>query len=195
MSVSTIILIIIVAIAVILYILYIQVIQKRNAALSALSSVDVQLKKRRDLIPNVLAIAKETMTKEIALIEEATRLRTAAAEAEPSDPKDVDAKQRHLTAEAALTGAMRQIFAVAENYPELRFVEAMQQAQQTYEEVEGQIAAARRFYNSATEDLKNAIEIFPSSMVAGWVKVKPMPFFEMPEADKAPVSAAEFFSA
>lgn len=178
---------------VILYVLYVQVIQKRNAALSALSTVDVQLKKRRDLIPNVLAIAKETMTKEIELIERATALRAAATQAEPNDPKDASAKQKQLQAEGQLTKAMRQIFAVAENYPEPRFVEAMGQAQETYEEVEGHIAAARRFYNSAAEELKNAVEIFPSSMMASVAKVQPMPFFDMPEEEKEPVSAADYF--
>lgn len=194
MSTSVIIGIVGALIVLVLYILYVQVIQKRNKALSALSTVDVQLKKRRDLIPNVLAIAKETMESEIELIEEATRLRTAAAEAEPSDPSDVEAKQRQLKAEGMLTGAMRQLFAVAENYPEPRFVEAMTKAQETYEEVEGHIAAARRFYNSTTEDLKNAIEIWPSSMVAGWAKVKALPFFEMDEAEKETVSAEDFFN-
>lgn len=185
-------LIIVGAIAAVAYSLYVSVIQKRNRARNAFSSIDVQLKKRHDLIPNVLKIANVTMKQEMALIEEVTRLRTATEVATDSD--DPDAIKGRLEAESGLARGMRQLFAVAENYPEPRFVEAMKEAQETYEEVEGHISAARRFYNSAVEDLQNAVEIWPSSMIAGFVGVKAMPFFEIDEVERKSVDAGDYLS-
>ncbi len=185
-------LIVIGLITAIAYFLYVSVIQKRNRARSAFASIDVQLKKRHDLIPNVLKIAKETMTQEMSLIEEVTRLRTATET--PTDSDNPDAVKSRLQAESGLAQSMRQLFAVAENYPEPRFVEAMKTAQETYEEVEGHISAARRFYNSAVEDLQNAVEIWPSSTVAALAGVKPMPFFEIDEAERKPVDAGDILS-
>ncbi|HBM87145.1 MAG TPA: LemA family protein, partial [Rhodobiaceae bacterium] len=131
-------LIIIGVVAAIGYSLYVSVIQKRNRARNAFSTIDVQLKKRHDLIPNVLKIAKETMKQEMSLIEEVTRLRTATET--PTDTDDPDAIKSRLEAESGLAQSMRQLFAVAENYPEPRFVEAMKTAQETYQEVEGHIS-------------------------------------------------------
>ncbi len=174
------------------YVLYAQALQKRNKARRAFSTIDVQLKKRRDLIPNVLSIAKETMTREIELLEKVTRLRQAAAE--DADPSDPDAVRRHLSAERELGMGVRRLFAVAESYPEPRFVEAMKRAQATYEEVEGHIAASRRFYNASVEDLQNAVEIWPSSMIARMAGVKPMPFFEIDDEEREPIHAADVFA-
>ncbi|MEM8836705.1 MAG: LemA family protein [Pseudomonadota bacterium] len=179
--------------AAILFFLYVRLIQKRNAALGALSSIDVQLKQRRDLIPNILAIAKETMTREIELIERVTELRASAAAG--ANVKDPEMLKRYLDTEAEISSLMQGILASFENYPETRFIEAMTQAQQSYEEVEAHISAARRFYNASAEDLKNAVEIFPSSLIASFLKIRAMPFFEISEADRKPVSAAEFFAA
>eukprot|EP00439_Symbiodinium_sp_Y106_P088393 s1_g929.t1 len=179
-------------VGVVAYYLYVSVIQKKNRARSAFSTIDVQLKKRHDLIPNVLTIAKETMTQEMSLIEEVTRLRTATEV--PTDTDDPDAIKGRLEAESGLAQSMRQLFAVAENYPEPRFVEAMKTAQETYEEVEGHISAARRFYNSAVEDLQNAVEIWPSSTIAAFAGVKAMPFFEIDEAERKPVDAGDILS-
>ena len=185
-------LLLVVVACVIGYSMYTRVVRTRNRAESALASIDVQLKKRRDLIPNVLVLAKETMTREVELIERVTELR---ASAEAAATGEAGAVEEHLQAERALDGGMRQIFAVAEGYPEPRFVEAMKSAQASYEEVEGHIAAARRFYNSSVEELKNVVEIWPSSAIAGWVGVRPMPFFEVEEQDREPVNAADVFSA
>ena len=86
---------------------------------------------------------------------------------------------------------MMQLFAVAENYPELRSSETIQNAQQTYSEVEGHISAARRFYNSAVTDLQNACEIFPMSAIASMAGVKPLPYFEVEDAVREPVNVAD----
>ena len=172
-----------------LYMIYVTVIKRRNTAQEALSSIDVQLRKRHDLIPNIVTLAQKFMTHEKDLLQGLTEARNLAHQSyEASDP---DAVQKHLEAERSLQSGMMQLFAVAENYPELRSSETIQNAQQTFSEVEGHIAAARRFYNSAVTDLKNACEIFPMSMVAAMVGVKPLPFFEVEEAVREPVMVAD----
>ncbi|MEM9761162.1 MAG: LemA family protein [Pseudomonadota bacterium] len=175
----------------VVYRLYVRLIKTRNAALTALASVDVQLKKRRDLIGNVLTIAKETMRQEVALIERVTALRQQAA-VEP-DPGDPTAVADHLKAENALGQGMQRLFVQAEAYPEAQFVSAMTRAQGTYEEVEGHIAAARRFYNATIEDLRNAVQIWPSSLIARLLGIQALPYFEIAEDERAPVDAADYF--
>ncbi|MEO1087503.1 MAG: LemA family protein, partial [Acidobacteriota bacterium] len=86
---------------------------------------------------------------------------------------------------------MQRLFVQAEAYPEAQFVAAMTRAQATYEEVEGHIAAARRFYNTAVEDLRNVVEIWPSSLVARLLGVRALPFFEIDAAERDPIHASE----
>ena len=173
---------------------YVALITRRNKALEALSSIDVQLRKRHDLIPNVLRLAQQFMTHERELITRLTELRTRAQERyDPSRPDDVEA---HLSAEGALQGGMRQLFAVAENYPELRSSETIVQAQRTFNEVEGHIAASRRFYNAAVTRLNNAVQIFPGSMIAGMTGIRGMPFFEIEDdVVRQPVNADDYLRA
>lgn len=170
------------------YAWYAALITRRNRAREALSSIDVQLRKRHDLIPNVLKLARRFMTHERELLDSLTRLRAEAqAGYRPEVPEEV---ARHLAAEGALQAGLVRLFAVAENYPDLRSSETIITAQQAYEEVEGHIAAARRFYNAAVTRLNNAVEVFPGSVIAGIARVRPMPFFEIEDrAVRAPVDA------
>lgn len=173
-------LLIVVVPGVVLYIWYAKLIARRNAARAALSSIDVQLKKRHDLLPNILKLAGRFMSHEKELLEDLTALRARVdAGYDPADPAAV---QAHLAAGQELQSGMARFFAVAENYPELRSAETISKAQDTYTEAEAHISAARRFYNSAVTDLNNAIEIFPGSMIAGWARVKAMPFWEMEDS-------------
>ena len=89
--------------------------------------------------------------------------------------------------------AVGQFFAVAENYPQLKSDAPMIEAQKAYSHVEDNIAAARRFYNSAVSQLNNAIQIPPGSLFASWAGIAPYPFYEATEAQKAPVNAADVF--
>lgn len=173
-----------------LYWMYVRLITMRNAALEALSSIDVQLKKRHDLVPNILKIAKKFMEHEDAVLSKVTQMRSiSGSDYDKNNPEEV---AQHLEANKQLQSAMMNLFAVAENYPDLKSQETMIRSQETYEEVEGHISAARRFYNSAVGDLKNAVEIFPSSAVANMIGIKAMPFFEIDEAERASVDASEF---
>lgn len=182
--------IIIIVVAIIAYILYSRIIKLRNNTLEALSSIDVQLKKRHDLVPNILKIAKKFMDHEDAVLTKVTQMRSiSSSDYDKSNPEEV---AQHLEANKQLQSAMMNLFAVAENYPDLKSQETMVRAQETFEEVEGHISAARRFYNSSSTDLKNAVEIFPSSIFANILGIKAMPYFEMADVEKKPVDASEF---
>ncbi len=190
MSVGWIVALILVIVTTVFYGWYVALIRRRNQAQEALSSVDVHLRKRHDLVPNVLQLARRFMEHEKELLESVTALRNQAQA--PYNKADADDVAKHLNAERGLQGAMRQLFAVSESYPDLRSAETIQEAQKTYRDVEGNIAAARRFYNAAVTRLNTAMQIFPGNLIAGAVMIKPMPFFELDdEAARAPISAAD----
>lgn len=172
-----------------LYGMYVQIIKKRNNAKEAMSGIDVQLRKRYDLIPNILTIAAKFMEHERGLMTEITELRTQAA----SIRSDADTIAKKIELDNAITSKMSQLMVSVENYPQLKSDQTMIQAMQTYSEVEEHIAAARRFYNSAVKDLNNAVEIFPSSLVAALIGVKSCPFFETDETARQPVDAGDYF--
>lgn len=172
-----------------LYVLYVQLIKKRNRALEALSGIDVQLIKRHDIIPNVLTIAKKFMEHERGLLEEITKLRAQASAG--AGEKKLEGLPQRLQAEKMLQDRMGQFFLAVENYPDLKSDQTMLQAQRTYNEVEEHISASRRFYNAAVRELNDAVQIFPSSLVAAMIGIAQMPFLEATEEQKAPVSAAD----
>ena len=172
------------------YLWYVSLIRRRNRAREALSSIDVQLRKRHDLLPNVIKLAGRFMEHEKELLEEIVRLRGQAMQGYRADvPEEVKA---HLDVESALQAAAGRLMVAVEQYPELRSVETMTEAQQTFTEVEGHISAARRFYNAAVTDLNNAVEIFPGSVIANMAAVRAMPFFEIEEAARAPVNVDDY---
>lgn len=167
--------IIAVVVLVIIYGIYYSLIQKKNKVKEAFSSIDVQLKKRYDLIPNVLFIANKFMEHERGLLEDITKLRAQAAKL----PADLSNAEQKIKLDGAIAGKMGQLMVAVENYPQLKSDQTMLQAMQTYNEQEEHIAAARRFYNSAVLDLNNAVEIFPSSMIAAMLNIKQMPFLKL----------------
>ena len=146
MDLTTIVILVVSAIVVFaIYGTYVSVIQKKNKVLEAFSSIDVQLKKRYDLIPNILTLANKFMEHERGLMEEVTKLRTQVMSL-PNDIKNIGQK---LQLDSQIKGLMGQIMVAVENYPDLKSDQTMVTAMQTYNEVEEHIAAARRFYNSA----------------------------------------------
>lgn len=180
--------IIILSLLAVAYFWYISIISKRNKALEALSGIDVQLKKRSNLIPNILKIAKKFMDHEKALFVEVTKLREKLEE--NYDQKDANKVKEHFATAEELSSKMGGFMVQVENYPDLKSDQTMIQAQQTYNEVEAQIAAARRFYNSAVSALRNAIQIFPGNIIAKIAGVSSMPFYEADEESKKPVDAS-----
>ena len=173
-----------------LYGMYVQIIKKRNNAKEAMAGVDVQLRKRYDLIPNILTIAAKFMEHEKGLMTEITELRTQAA----SIRSDADTISKKIELDNAIASKMGQLMVNVENYPQLKSDQTMIQAMQTYAEVEEHIAAARRFYNSAVKDLNNSVEIFPSSLVAALIGAKSCPFFETDEIARQAVDAGDYLN-
>ena len=172
---------------------YASQIGKRNKAREALSGIDVQLRKRFDLIPNILKIASRFMQHETELMTQITNLRSQASQT--YDRSNAESVSSHLQAAGALQPAMMKLFAIAENYPQLKSDQTMLTAQHTYAEVEGHIAAARRAYNAAVTSPNNSVEIFPGSLIAAIPSIKAMPFYEETEAAaRQPVDAAELLN-
>ena len=169
------------------YQMYVSVIQKKNKVMEAFSSIDVQLKKRYDLIPNILTMANKFMEHEKGLFEEVTKLRTQAMSL-PNDIKNIGQK---LQLDSQIKSLMGQIMVAVENYPTLKSDQTMLTAMQTYNEVEEHIAAARRFYNSAVLELNNAVEIFPTSVIAAACGVTKQEFFQAEEVARQAVNASD----
>ncbi|WP_394423958.1 LemA family protein [Vreelandella stevensii] len=176
------------------YIWYATIISRRNAVLDALSGIDVQLKKRHDLIPNVLTIAKRFMQHERELLEEITKLRSAAVSALEKYELSQSAEDAttHFSLENQLQRAMGKFMVQAEAYPELTSAQPMMHAQNSYLEVETNIAAARRFYNTSVRRLRNSCEIFPGTVLAKLVGIQPYPFYQADPAETRPVDASAY---
>ena len=184
---------VIVVVLIALYALYSKLVKARNMAQAALSSIEIQLRKRYDLIPNVLSIAKEYMDHEKSTFDQITKLRTQAMN--NSDAEEPDAVAKLFTDDAKLSGMMGKLVVSMEAYPELRAVESITQAMKTYQDVEDNISASRRFYNSAVNELKNAVDIFPSSIIANAINIGAMPFYEDPESVsiQSTINASDYF--
>ena len=190
LSLGTIVVIVVAVIVIgVLYSLYVKLVQKKNKVREAMGGVDVQLKKRYDLIPNILTIANKFMEHERGLIEDITNLRVQAS----AIRSDADTISKKMELDKQITTKMGQLMVNVENYPQLKSDKTMEQAMQTYAEVEEHIAAARRFYNSAVNDLNNAVEIFPSSILASMLGIAQYPFFEADEEARKSINASDYF--
>ena len=173
-----------------LYVWYGAIVTRRNKVAETLGGIDAQLQQRHDLIPNLLAIARRFLEHEKTLLDEITQLR---AQVMPRlGERDFAKIGEKFQIEASLGADLNRLFAVAENYPELTSSGPMREAQQAWSEVEANIAAARRFYNSAVRELRNAVEIFPGGLLAGAAGVRTVPpFYEAQEAGRAPIRAMD----
>jgi LemA protein len=170
------------------YQMYVSVIQKKNKVMEAFSSIDVQLKKRYDLIPNILKIAKKFMEHEKSLFEQVTKLRSQAM----ALPDNLSSINKTIELDSQIKDLMGQIMVSVENYPQLKSDQTMTITMQTYNEVEEHIAAARRFYNSAVLELNNAVEIFPSSLIASMIGINKQEFFQANEAERNSINAGDY---
>lgn len=148
-----------------------------NRAREAWADIDVQLKRRYDLIPNLVEAVKGYMQHEAGTLEKVTAARTAAM-----DAGSVEAKGK---AENMLTDALKSLFAVAEAYPDLKANTNFLELQRELSDTENKIQAARRFYNTNVRDLNTAIESFPGNVIAGVFRFEPREFFELGEGEEA----------
>ena len=155
--------------------LYNRGIQLRNLVEEAWSGISVQLKRRYDLIPNLVNTVKGYATHEQATLEKVILLRNQAQAVPGNNP------EAHAQAEAALNAGLRSIFALAENYPDLKANQNFLELQKTLSEVEDTLQNARRYYNAVVRDNNNYIDGFPSMLVARMAGFKGFSFFEVEE--------------
>lgn len=188
MIISIVLLVVAVIIGVCLYAMYIRLITLKNKVKEAMSGIDVQLNKRYSLIPNILTIANKFMEHERELFQSITELRTQASGIRSTQ----ETVSQKFDLDNQIAAKMGQLMVNVENYPQLKSDQTMINAMQTYSEVEEHIAAARRFYNSAVNEINNAIEIFPSSIIAGMLGMVVYPFFEANEVAKQEINASNY---
>lgn len=164
--------------------IYNGLVRRRNVVMEAWSGVDVQLKRRADLIPNLIETVRGYMGHEKSVLEEVTRLRAAAQQAaEPAERGQL---------EGMLGQALGRMMAVAEAYPDLKANDSFMGLQKELASAEQEIQLARRYYNGATRDLNVMIESFPSNLVAARFGFIQASFFEITEAADRAVPKVSF---
>jgi LemA protein len=169
-----------------LAILYNRLVTLRQRVGEAWSDIDVQLKRRHDLIPNLVATVKGYAAHESAVFEQVSAARAGAVAAGRGTP------EQRAAAENALTGALRQLFAVAEAYPQLQAVQEFKDLSENLTATEDKIQFARRFYNGQTRDYNTALQTFPGNLVAGAFRFQAAAFFELTEAADREVPVVSF---
>jgi len=162
---------------------YNRLVSLKNRTKEAWSDIDVQLKRRYDLIPNLVETVKGYASHEKSVFENVTKARASAIEAEKSgDLKKVG------EAENILSGTLKTLFAVAENYPDLKASTNFLELQRELRDTEDKVQASRRFYNTNVKNLNTTIESFPTNLIANAFKFKPRDFFEADSENKEPVA-------
>ncbi len=169
-------------VAIFLVVAYNGMVRARNKVDEAWSGIDVQLKRRHDLIPNLVETVKGYATHEREVFEAVTQARSNAIQAQAQGPAAAG------PAENMLTGALGRLFAVAEAYPQLRAAESFTELQRELANTEDQISAARRIYNGNVQAYNTKIQVFPNNVMAGQFGFTPREFFEIEDpADREPV--------
>jgi LemA protein len=180
MVVLIIVIVIVVLLALFLWAAFNGLVKRRNRTQEAWSEIDVELKRRHDLIPNLVSTVQGYAAHEQGTFEAVTQARAAAVTAGATgDPNQIG------PAENALSGTLRSLFAVAENYPQLRAVESFLQLQETLTATEDKIEYARRYYNTSARDYNISLQTFPRNLIAGPFGFKAVAFFQADEADRA----------
>src|SRR5271154_3673571 len=171
---------VIVLLGIFLIAMYNSLVQLRVRSESAWSDIDVQLKRRYDLIPNLVETVKGYAAHEKGTFENIAKFRSMAMQA--TGPVDKAA------ADNQLAGALKSLFAVAENYPQLKASEEFTQLQGSLSQTEAPIQTARRYYNAVVRDLNTKIQSFPTNILAGMFGFQARQFFEAAAADREPVA-------
>lgn len=180
-------LIIVIVVGIILILMYNSLVGKKNQVENIFASIDTQLKKRYDLIPNLVASVSKYMEHEKSLLEEVTKLRSEANRPNISD-------EQKIKLDAKITSALGSIMIAVENYPDLKANENVMHLQRTLNEVEEQISAARRAYNQAVTDYNNAIEMIPTNIMASMMGYTRKEVFEIPQNERKNVNVKELFN-
>lgn len=164
--------------------MYNSLVRLKNRAKEAWSDIDVQLKRRHDLIPNLVETVKVYASHEKEVFEKVTEARTNAINAK--SPKEQG------EAENMLSGTLKSLFAVAENYPDLKASQNFLELQRDLRDTEDKIQAARRFYNGNVRDLNIKIESFPANIIASIFRFKQMELFEIEEPGEKETPEVKF---
>ncbi|MGI9037887.1 MAG: LemA family protein [Gemmatimonadota bacterium] len=180
----TVLLIVLIVVAVGVGFVYNRLVRMKNQAESAWADIDVQLKRRYDLIPNLVETVKGYASHERETLEAVIAARNQAINAQgPAD---------QAKAENMLTGALKSLFALSEAYPQLRAVEGFTSLQGSLEAIERDVQNARRYYNAVVRDLNTAIEQFPSNLVANAFRFHKQEFFELTDPAEREAPKVEF---
>lgn len=181
---TTLIIVIVVAVLIALYLvsLYNNLVKLRNNRENAFSNIDVQLKQRYDLIPQLVATVKGYATHEKELLQKVTEARSAAVGATTINDK--------VQADNVLSSALSGLRISLEAYPDLKANANFMQLQAEISDIENKLAATRRFFNSTTRELNNAVETFPSNLFAKMFGFQREPMFEVPQEEKAALNKA-----
>ncbi len=175
------------AVLLVIILMYNNLVGARNNVENAFGGIDAMLKKRYDLIPNLVETVKVYLKHEKETLTQITALRNKASSGSLSTDEKIGLDNQ-------LSGMMRNVMVAVEAYPDLKASEQFTMLQRTWNESEEQISAARRNYNSAVTQYNNAIEKFPSNILAGMFNHKRKPVFEIPEAERQNVSAVSMFN-
>lgn len=152
-----------------------------NRTRNAWADIDVQLKRRHDLVPNLVSTVQGYATHEKSVLEDVAKLRSRATE--------LDSINERSGAETQLAGAIRTLFAVAESYPDLRADRSFRDLQSQLTMIEDHIQYARRYYNAVVRDINTRLEIFPSNLIGRWFGFRRQPYFQIEEQEREPVEA------
>jgi len=172
------------AIVVFIIVSYNRLVSLTQRSQSAWSDVDVQLKRRTDLVPNLVESVKGYAAHERDTLDAVVKARSAAVAAQTPDSR--------AQAEGQLSQALRGLFALAESYPDLKATANFQSLQASLSEIEEAVQNARRYFNAVIRDLNTAIQEFPSNMVAGFFQFKPHAYFELDRPDERQVPKVSF---
>ena len=171
----------------ILIYMYNTLISHKNEVENIFGSVDAVLKKRFDLIPNLIGSVQQYMSHEKELLEKITQWRSQAMRPNISD-------EQKIKLDKQMSGALGSIMVAVENYPDLKANENIMHLQRTLAEVEAQISAVRRAYNQAVTDYNNAIEMFPTNLMANMMHYRRKAVFETDESERQNINVKELFN-
>jgi LemA protein len=176
------IIVVVVLLALIFAAMYNSLVRRRNQVDNSWSQIDVQLKRRHDLIPNLVEAVKDYMSYEQETLTKVTQARANAISVGAQGP------EAQAKAENALTDTLRSLFAVAENYPDLKANQNVMSLQEELTATENKISFARQFYNDSVLNYNNKLQTFPGNMIAGMFNFTPRQFFETTsEEEREPV--------
>ena len=177
---------VIVIIAIILISIYNGLIRRRNEVDNAFGGMDVQLKKRYDLIPNLISSVKQYVKHEQETLNNLTNLRTSALNSNLSMNEKVDIDNK-------ISDGIKSIILAVENYPDLKASENFIHLQKSLNEIESQISAARRTFNAVVTDYNNGIQVFPNSIVANMMNMEIKAVFVIPQVERENIDISKIF--